>query len=195
MAFNPARLLLKQGRTALMICDIQEKFSKVTYEFDKMVLNTTKLVNACKLLDVPVIITEQNPKSLGSTVPELVIPGSKGPFAKMLFSMCTPEVDEALSTICSGGPPEAVLLVGTEAHICVETTALDLKKRGYEVHAVHECITSRTKEDRLLAFDRMRDFGCVIASTENVIFKLLVDANHKQFRDVLALLRKPTAHL
>jgi len=43
-------------------------------------------------MNVPMLVSEQNPKSLGKTIPELDISGAKGPFAKMQFSMCTSEV-------------------------------------------------------------------------------------------------------
>lgn len=65
----------------------------------------------------------------------------------------TLQVKEALSKICSGGPPDAVLLVGQEAHACIEITAMDLRDEGFEVHAVADCISSRSQEDRLYALD------------------------------------------
>lgn len=63
------------------------------------------------------------------------------------------QVKQALSKICSGGPPDAILLVGQEAHTCVEFTAMDLKRDGFEVHAIADCISSRTQEDRLYALE------------------------------------------
>lgn len=47
-----------------------------------------------KLLKVPMIVTEQNPKALGKTVPQLDISSAKGPFEKTQFSMCTDEVSD-----------------------------------------------------------------------------------------------------
>lgn len=60
---------------------------------------------------------------------------------------------DALSKICSGGPPDAVLLVGLEAHVCIEMTAMDLRNQGLQVHAITDCISSRTQQDRLYALD------------------------------------------
>lgn len=45
MAINAARVVLKQGRTAFFVCDIQESFRKALFEFDKMVQNSSRLVN------------------------------------------------------------------------------------------------------------------------------------------------------
>ncbi|OXU27784.1 hypothetical protein TSAR_005343 [Trichomalopsis sarcophagae] len=192
MAVNAAKLALKQGKTALFICDMQEKFAKAIYEFDKIVTNSSKLIQACNILNVPVLITEQNPKALGKTIPQFNIIGAKGPFSKTQFSMYTPEVSKELALLCNNGPPESIILVGIECHVCIENTAIDLRKNGYEVHTVADCCSSRTQEDRLLALERMKEIGCHIATSENVIFKLLGDAKHKDFKQVQQLVREPT---
>ncbi|KAK1122460.1 hypothetical protein K0M31_009680 [Melipona bicolor] len=194
MAINAAKVVLKQGKSVLLICDMQEKFAKAMFEFDKITQNSVKLINALKLLNVPIIVSEQNPKALGKTIPELDISGVKGPFEKTQFSMCTPEINKELSTICSGERPDSVILIGLEAHVCIENTAIDLRQSGYEVHTVADCCTSRTLEDRLLALERMREIGCHIATSENVIFKLLADAKHKEFKNIQRLVKTPTKY-
>ncbi|XP_025072915.1 isochorismatase domain-containing protein 2-like [Pogonomyrmex barbatus] len=194
MAINPAKAILKRGYTALFICDVQEKFTKAIFQFDKMVQNSTKLINALKILNVPMLVSEQNPKSLGKTIPEFDISGAKGPFAKTQFSMCTPEINKELATLCNGQKPESIILIGIETHVCVENTAIDLRRYGYEVHTVADCCSSRTLEDRLLALERMRDIGCHITTSENVIFKLIRDANDEQFKNLLALIKTPTVY-
>ncbi|XP_012142774.1 isochorismatase domain-containing protein 2 isoform X2 [Megachile rotundata] len=151
-------------------------------------------INALKLLDVPMIVSEQHPKGLGKTVSALDISGAKGPFEKTQFSMCTPEINKELSTICSGQKPDSVILIGIESHVCVENTAIDLRQNGFEVHTVADCCSSRTQEDRLLALERMKGMGCHIVTSENVIFKLLADAKHKQFKNIQSLVRTPSQY-
>ncbi|KAG6797479.1 isochorismatase domain-containing protein 2 [Apis mellifera caucasica] len=192
MAVNAAKAVLKQGKTVLLICDVQEKFAKAMYEFGKITQNSVKLINALKLLNVPTIVSEQNPKALGKTIPEFDISGAKGPFEKTQFSMCIPEINKELSTICSGQKPDSIILIGIETHVCIENTAIDLRQNGYEVHTVADCCTSRTQEDRLLALERMKRIGCHIATSENVIFKLLADAKHKEFKNIQSLVKTPT---
>ncbi|XP_015182015.1 PREDICTED: isochorismatase domain-containing protein 2-like [Polistes dominula] len=194
MAINAAKAVLKQGRTVLFICDFQERFAKVMFEFDKVLQNSVKLVNSMKLLQIPMLVTEQNPKALGKTVSELEISSAKGPYEKTQFSMCTPNVNEVLSTICCGSRPESIILIGLETHVCVENTAIDLRMNGYEVHTVADCCTSRTQEDRLLALERMKAIGCHVSTSETVIFKLLKDANHKEFKSIQKLIRTPTLY-
>jgi len=192
MALNAVKAALKQSKTALLVCDMQDKFAKVIYEFDKIVINSSKLIQACKILNVPMIVTEQNPKALGHTVPQLDIQGARGPFSKFRFSMFTPEVGKELSSLCNNQPPESIILIGIECHVCVENTAIDLIQNGYQVHTVADCCSSRTQEDRLLALERMKQMGCYIATSENVIFKLLESAEHKDFKLVQSLVKSPT---
>ncbi|XP_068980432.1 isochorismatase domain-containing protein 2-like [Bombus flavifrons] len=194
MATNAAKAVLKQGKSVLLICDVQEKFAKVMFEFDKITQNSVKLINALKLLNVPIIVSEQNPKALGKTISQFDISGAKGPFEKTQFSMCIPEINKELSTICAGQKPDSVILIGLETHVCIENTAIDLRQDGYEVHTVADCCTSRTQEDRLLALERMREIGCHIATSENVIFKLLADAKHKEFKNIQSLVKTPTQY-
>ncbi|KAG5325001.1 ISOC2 protein, partial [Pseudoatta argentina] len=194
MATNPAKAILRQGRTALFICDVQEKFAKAIFQFDKIIQNSTKLISALKIMNVPMLVSEQNPKSLGKTIPELDISGAKKPFAKMQFSMCIPEINKELATLCNGQKPESIVLIGVETHVCVENTAVDLRQYGYEVHTVADCCSSRTQEDRLLALERMRDIGCHITTSENVIFKLIRDASSEQFKTILSLVKTPTPY-
>ncbi|KAL2725065.1 isochorismatase domain-containing protein 2-like [Vespula squamosa] len=194
MAINAAKAILKNGKTVLFICDFQERFAKAMFEFDKILENSVKLVNSMKLLKVPMIVTEQNPKVLGKTVPQLDISSAKGPFEKTQFSMCTNDVNEALSNICCGSHPESVILIGLETHVCIENTAIDLRMSGYEVHTVADCCTSRTQEDRLLALERMQAIGCHISTSETVIFKLLGDAKHEEFKNIQKLIKPPTLY-
>lgn len=194
MAMNAARAILKQGKSVLLICDVQERFAKAMFEFEKIAENAAKLINALKLLDVPMIVSEQNPNALGKTIARFDISGARGPFAKTQFSMCTPEIRKELATVCCGNKPDSIILIGLESHVCIENTAIDLIQDGYEVHAVADCCTSRTQEDRLLAFERMRALGCHITTSENVIFKLLADAKHKQFKAVQNLVKTPSQY-
>jgi hypothetical protein len=49
-------------------------------------------IQSCNILNIPMIITEQNPKALGKTISEFNISKARGPFPKTQFSMYTPEV-------------------------------------------------------------------------------------------------------
>ncbi|XP_014286848.1 isochorismatase domain-containing protein 1 [Halyomorpha halys] len=176
-------------RTVFFLCDVQEKFRQMVH-FNEMVESAKKLISTAKLMDIPLIVTEQYPKGLGNTIPELDIAHAKGVFPKTKFSMVVPEVSNQLDSLC-GGNVQCVVLFGIEAHVCVEQTAAELCASGLQVHVVADACTSRTQEDRLLAFKRLQQIGCFIATSENVIFKLLGDKENPHFKEVSALIRQP----
>ncbi|XP_053995508.1 isochorismatase domain-containing protein 1-like [Hylaeus anthracinus] len=186
---NAARALLKQGRSALLLCDMQERNARITYDFQRIIQNSAKLITGLKMLEVPMIVAEQTPEVLGKTVSELDISSAKGPFAKTHCSMYIPPVLKELSVICSGEKPDAVILIGMETHVCVELTAIDLKINEYEVHVVADCTTSHTQEEKMYSLERMRGIGCHITTVENVLLKLLRDSTHKEFKNVIHLTR------
>ncbi|HEU0183866.1 MAG TPA: isochorismatase family protein, partial [Blastocatellia bacterium] len=91
--------LLDRRRAALAVIDMQEAFSKVIPDFAEVVGRVALMVEACKLLDVPIIVTEQYPKGLGRTAPAVARhlpapPEGYPPIEKMSFSACgEPEFD------------------------------------------------------------------------------------------------------
>ncbi|CAN7988292.1 unnamed protein product [Ixodes hexagonus] len=179
--------------TAFFLCDMQEKFRPVIRYFAEVLAAASQLVETSKLLNVPLIVTEQYPQGLGSTVQELSIQHAVGVFPKTKFSMLTPEVENFLNGP-SGKCIEVVVLFGVEAHVCIEQTALDLISLGKTVHIVANATSSRSQEDRLLAFDRLRQVGCFISTCESVIFKLVQDKNHPQFSSVRQIVKVPTVN-
>ncbi|CAF3810580.1 unnamed protein product, partial [Adineta steineri] len=82
---------LSRETSVLLLCDMQDKFRPTIKYFPQIVETSNKLLQACKILDIPYVVTEQYPKGLGRTVTELEI-GDVKPFEKTLFSMCTPDV-------------------------------------------------------------------------------------------------------
>lgn len=150
-------------------------------------------LQAGKILDIPLIVTEHYPEKLGRIVKEVDISHAKAVFSKTLFSMITPEVQSKILELSQQKPIESVVLFGLEAHICLEQSALDLLAQGYNVHVVANCSVSRSQEDRVLGFQRLRQIGCFITTSENVIFKLLRDKNHPKFNEVRKLVNEVAA--
>lgn len=67
------------------------------------------------MLGIPVIVTEQYPKGLGSTVQEIDLTGVKLVLPKTRFSMVIPEVEAALAEIPG---VRSVVLFGVEVSAC-----------------------------------------------------------------------------
>ncbi|KAG8228453.1 hypothetical protein J437_LFUL009104 [Ladona fulva] len=195
MADLPAVEAIKNGslpdkQTIFFMCDIQEKFRNVALYFNEMITSANKLVETSRILGIPLVVTEQYPKALGHTVNELNI-GHAEVFSKTKFSMMIPEVIDSMQRHCNG-EAKCVVLFGLEAHICIEQTAIDLRSSGYQVHVVADATVSRSQEDRLLAFERLKQIGCFITTTESVLFKFMMDKNHPKFNEIRPLVKSTT---
>lgn len=101
-------------------------------------------------MGIPLIVTEQNPTALGNTVPEIDKSHAVGTYPKTQFSMCIPEVTKQLDRI---EDLRSVVLFGIETHACIEQTAAGLLAKGLAVHVVADACSSRSMEDRHLAFE------------------------------------------
>ena len=174
--------------TAFFLCDIQEKFrSSITY-FPEICLVAQRLVTAASSLDIPVVATEQYPKGLGRIVAEIDTTkvGVFKVFEKTKFSMSIPEVHDYLKE--HRPTLKSVVLFGIEAHVCVQQTALDLLEMNYEVHVIVDSTSSRSMTDRMFAFDRIRQSGGFITTSESILFMLVKDSKHPKFREVQKLI-------
>ena len=149
----------------------------------------SKMLRCARELQMPVIVTEQYPKALGSTVEELAkdLPESTTAVPKTVFSMIVPEVEEQLKQLPD---VKQVVLVGIEAHVCVTATTLDLIEKGYEVHLITDGISSRTAEDRAVGLQRMMQAGALVSSFEMAAFQLMGHAKHPNFKAVSALAKE-----
>ena len=179
--------MLNIDKTALVIIDVQEKLSRVMYEKEKLFENLQKLVKGAKLLNIPIIVTEQNPNGLGPTVPEIapLLPTIK-PVAKFSFSCCGEEPFLRQLEMLNR---KQVLLAGIETHVCVYQTAVDLIEAGYEVHTVVDCVSSRTLENKNLALDKMKSEGANLTSVEIALFELLKTAANPKFKELSKIVK------
>lgn len=171
--------------TLFVLCDLQEKFYRMQH-YAAIVKNTQRLLQCGQLLGVELVVTEQCPDKLGRTAAELDISHAIDMISKVKFSLAEPQA-QIWSTLDARKNVTNIVLFGLEAHICIEQSAMDFINNNFTVHTVADCTMARTDEDRRLAFERMKDMGCIITSTENVVFKLLGGKDHPQFDDVRKL--------
>jgi len=181
------KFFLDREGTVLLIIDIQEKLAAVMKEKDKVVKNNLHLVELAKMIGMPVMVTEQYPKGLGMTVPEIreALPFYR-PVEKMTFDCCgQPTFLEELKE----HNKSTVVLTGMETHICVLQTCIGLLKGGINVHLVQDAVCSRTKENWKTGTAFMRDAGAVLTCTETVLFQLLKVAGTEEFRAVSRMIK------
>jgi nicotinamidase-related amidase len=177
--------------TALLVIDMQEKLLAKIPGAEALVRNIAFLIDGARLLDVPVLATEQYPKGLGPTAAALAGRLPERP-AKVAFSSCAvPSVVEGLRR---GGRPK-VVLAGIEAHVCVLGTALDLLGAGYHVYLPVDAVASRQPVDQEYALRRLDRAGAILTTSETCVFEWLGGADHPQFKKVSALVQERMKHL
>ena len=179
--------VLQRKQSALLIIDVQEKISAVMLDREFLLKNTVKLIKGCKVLDVPIFVTEQYPKGLGSTEADIVAAlGEIAPIQKMTFSCCS--AGELMAGLKKKAVKQ-VILTGIEAHVCVQQTALDMLANGYQVHVVRDGVSSRKSTDAEAALERLQNAGAVITTTEAALFELLERAGTPQFKEISQLVK------
>ena len=181
------RVKLDPRLSVLVLIDIQPSLTKTIFEIDRVLARIGFLANVANLLEIPILITEQNPSRMGSTVPELAsVVASHKPIAKMSFSAMGCE--EFKGALAASGRSQAVL-AGLETHICVSQTAQDLLDRGLEVVVCPDAVSSRSFEAHKLGMERIRDAGIVPAHTESVAYEWMGTASDPTFKPFLEIVK------
>lgn len=174
--------LMNARRSRLVVIDFQARLMPAIHDGPRLLANAVRLVEAAGLLDVPVVMTEQNPAGLGPTVPELA--GAAPAIAKMSFDSCgAPAFLDAVAG------DEDLILCGCEAHVCVGQTALSLLENKRRVLVVQDAVGSRAPESKEVSLRRLERRGAEIVTTEMVVFEWLRTAEHPQFRAAARLIR------
>jgi nicotinamidase-related amidase len=183
-------MVLGREHTALVVIDVQERlFPAMDSDHREEVMRNLKVLAAtAQRLQLPTLATEQYPKGLGHTLPEMkaALPTGLTPIEKVAFSCWG--VEAFRSRLTASGARQ-VLLGGIEAHVCVLMSALDLLAAGYGVHIVADAVTSRTQANWRLAMAQLRQAGAVVTTTETVLFQLLRQADSDDFRELARLIR------
>jgi nicotinamidase-related amidase len=177
------RRVLDRERAALVVVDVQEAFRPAVVDFERVAANTAVLVQGASVLGLPIVATEQYPKGLGRTVPEVAehLDGVE-PLEKVCFS----------ATDADGFDLEdrdQALVCGIESHVCVSQTAHGLLDRGVEVHVARDAVSSRTEENRELGLHKMECSGAILTSVETGLFELLGRAGSEEFKQVQRLVK------
>lgn len=185
---NLDRFFLDPGSTLLLVIDIQEKLCKA---MDPEILaaktgNVSVLLQTAREFDIPVLVTEQYPAGLGTTIAELMEAVATTPLEKMSFSCCS---NEGIQTRINELGRKKIVVTGMEAHICVLQTVLELLEKGYQVHLVSDAVISRKKENWRSGLSMALAAGAVMTTTETVLFQLLNKAGTPEFKKLAKLVR------
>jgi nicotinamidase-related amidase len=174
---------LDPERTTLIVIDVQEGFRRAIPDFDRVAKATATLLEGASIIGVPVVPTEQYPKGLGETVPEVAehFPEGSEPLEKVCFSATDAEGFDL------GGRDQA-LVCGIETHVCVNQTALALLGAGVEVQIAEDAVGSRFEENKRVGLHKMERAGAVMTTVETALFELLGKAGTDEFKRVQRLI-------
>ena len=179
--------MIRRDDAVLVAVDFQTKLMPAMADPQTLEETVVRLAKGAKALKIPVIVTQQYTKGLGpTTAPIAEALGDFEPVEKLTFSaMGEPAFLRALEA--SGR--KSVILIGIEAHICVQQTALELMEKGYSVYVIQDCVASRKESDYLCSQKRMAAAGAVITTYEAVLYELLRGAKAEGFKAVSAIVK------
>jgi nicotinamidase-related amidase len=190
--------LLDSKRSVVVAIDLQGKLMEMAYRSSMVVRSTIRLLRLAELFRVPVVLTEQYPKGLGSTDPRVKeafdrVTVPKGLMEKTSFGCCgDPQFERLLTEVLPGveAGRRQIVVAGIEAQVCVMQTVIELLRAGSQVHVCWECVSGRGEEYRRHALERMAQAGAVLTNHESVAFEWARDKNHPSFREMSAILKE-----
>jgi nicotinamidase-related amidase len=181
---HPTRM--SPADTALLVIDVQERLMTKIPGAQSLIRNIAFLIDAARLLGLPVLATEQYPKGLGATVSELASRLPERP-DKLAFSCCA--LASVTETLHRQARPK-VLLAGIEAHVCVLQTALDLLAQDFRVYLPADAVASRYAIDHEVALRRLEQAGAIVTTSETAVFEWVASSSHPQFKAISALVQE-----
>jgi nicotinamidase-related amidase len=190
--------LLDSKRSVVVVIDLQGKLMEMAYRSDMVIASTIRLLRMAELFRVPVVLTEQYPRGLGSTHPEVrkvfdQLTVTTRYLDKTSFGCCgDPDFERALVEVLPdvGTEQRQVVVAGIEAHVCVMQTVIELLQAKNQVHLCWECVSGRGEEYRRHALERMAQAGAILTNHESVGFEWARDKDHPAFKDLSNLLKE-----
>jgi nicotinamidase-related amidase len=177
---------MSAGDTGLLVIDVQEKLIPLIPGSGRLIGNIRFLIDAARVLEMPVQATEQYPKGLGATVGELAQRLPPRP-DKVAFSCCAiPSVEDEFRRAAR----PKILLAGIETHVCVQQTALDLLALGFRVYIPADGVASRYAIDHEQALRRLENVGATITTCESAVFEWIGAAGTPQFKEISRLVQE-----
>jgi nicotinamidase-related amidase len=171
--------LLKRDRTALIVVDVQQGFRPYA-SFESVAAACATLLQAARILGLHTLVSEQYPKGLGHSAPELGLK-DEHPIEKTVFSAARAEGFDLAGA-------EQAIVCGIETHVCVSQTVHDLLADGIEVHVPADAVGSRHDIDYECGLERMVGAGAVLSTVETALFELLERAGTPEFKAIQKLI-------
>ena len=171
----------------LTVVDVQGKLAQLMHGREALFKNVQILVQAAKILDIPILWCQQYPDALGPTIPDIAqLLEDNEPINKSAFSCCgADQFNARLKDLARN----QILLCGIETHVCIYQTAVDLLRQDFNVNVIADAVSSRTLENKQITINRLAVEGADISCTEMALFELLKTAEHPKFRQIAKLIK------
>ena len=190
--------LADANRSIVVVIDLQGKLMNMVHRPELVLAASKRLLRLADLFDVPVVVTEQYPRGLGATHPDVLevfdaLETPKRRLSKISFGCCgDSNFGETLRELRPDVPPEQLqlIIVGIEAHVCVMQTVLEALSAGHQVQLCWEAVSGRGAEYRKWALKRMQQAGAAITNHESVAFEWARDKDHPRFKAMSALMKE-----
>ena len=180
-------MMLSKENTLLLVIDIQEKIFQKMNEQVETEANILRLIEGSKVLDIPIVWTEQYPKGLGRTIKSVRNALQGHEVLKKITFSCLDE--SKIRNKIESYKKKQILICGIETHVCVYQTAIDLMERNFEVHIVSDTVMSRKDLNYHIALDKLRDMGAQITSMEMALFELQKVAKGDTFKAISEIIK------
>ena len=171
----------------LLLVDLQSRLAPAIDGIADLLARVRLLIEAARALSVPILATEQNPRGLGTTVPEIAALLREGEVVHKTRFDAMGEAEMAERLAAAGRTQ--IIVAGSETHVCVLQTILGVKAAGYDAWIVADAVGSRRPADKAAALDRLRDAGVAVVTSEMVVFEWLDHSDRPEFRALLPAIR------
>lgn len=180
-------IMFARKDTLLLVIDMQERLLPHIQAADQLTRNLLTLIECCKILGLPILVTEQYPEGIGATVAALAPALAAAPkISKRTFSCCREA--QFIKQLGETGKKQ-IMIAGIETHVCVFQTAADLLPAGYAVEVVADAVGARAAANHAIGLERMKALGADITSLESAVFELLATSAGPEFKQILRYLK------
>ncbi len=180
--------LLDRKDCLLLVVDLQKSMLNECLDSDRVVRLGGVLIDFARIVDIPILLTEQNPLKLGKFIPEIAEKVSDQAVMSKVEFGCF-ENESIRDTVAAMGR-KTVLLAGIESHVCIFQTGLQALRYGYRVHVIADAVTASNSLNHEVGLRRLTRAGAVVATTEMTLFEILKRAETLEFRNLLPLIKK-----
>lgn len=177
-----------RSQALLVVVDVQEKMMNAIHDADRVIDNICRLIRGCRVMGVPILVTEHYSKGLMATVAKVqeALEDDYKPLEKITFSAAK-DLDFMRAFEASGR--QHILVCGVETHICVYQTARDLHNLGWTVEVVADAVSSRTEQNTRIALERMEHHSLDFTSMEMILFDMMESADIPEFKTIAGIVK------